>query len=77
MASDCTLYSSLYNASQYRDGNLEELFSHENHACPVSLSEYGTLSKTDKSDLLKCLSDVHAPSFDYRLSFCRRCCCFS
>ena len=28
------------------------------------MSEYGTLSKTDKSDLLKCLSDIHAPSFD-------------
>ena len=26
MKSDCTLYSSLYIASQYRDGNLEEFF---------------------------------------------------
>ena len=58
--SDCSLYASLYIASQYRDGNLG-VFSHENHAYPISLSEYGTLSKTDKADFLKVLNDIHPP----------------
>ena len=37
-------------------------FSHENHAYPVSISEYGKLRKcAAKSDFLRCLEDLVAP----------------
>ena len=56
LKSDCQLYASLYIASQARQADLSEFFSHENHVYPVSLSEYGKLWKTDKSDFLNCLT---------------------
>ena len=34
-----------------------EFFKHEHHNYPHSISEYGTLRKTSKSDLLDCLQD--------------------
>ena len=30
LKSDCNLFSQLYIASQFRDGDLEDFFSHEN-----------------------------------------------
>ena len=39
--SDCDLFSRLLVASLFRDGNLNELFSHENQPCPPSLSVKG------------------------------------
>ena len=50
---DCQLYSNLYVACQNREGDLEEFFAHENHAYPLSLSIYGEMRSTDKSDTIK------------------------
>ena len=41
LKSDRNLFSILYVASQFRDGNLDEFFSHENQPCPPSLSDIG------------------------------------
>ena len=35
------------------EGNLEEFFAHENHAYTLSLSIYGDMHSTDKSDAVK------------------------
>ena len=40
------------------------VYSYEIHAYPISLSEYGTLSKTDKADFLKCLHELQVPSYN-------------
>ena len=48
LKSDCNLVSRLYIASKFRDGNLEEFFSHENHPWPPSLSEHGKLNLPTK-----------------------------
>jgi len=45
----------IIEACQSRSGNLTEFFSHENQACPPSLSEMGKLRHCSKSDLLSCL----------------------
>ena len=63
LKSDCQLYASLYIVSQVRQADLSEFFAHENHAYPVSLSEYGKLRKTDKSDFLNCLTEIAEPSY--------------
>lgn len=55
--SDRYLFSRLYVASQVRDGNLEEFFSHENQSCPPSLSDRGNLRLGKKSDIIHCLED--------------------
>ena len=53
------LYANLYVACQSREGNLDNFFSHENHAFPVAISEYGKLRKaTSKSDFLECLESL-------------------
>ena len=58
--------------SKYRDGDLDDFFSHENHPWPPSISENGKLClPTKKSDLL-CLDgpavespvNVHVKIFD-------------
>ena len=42
----------------------EAFFAHENHAYPVSLSEYGKVRKSSaKSDFLQCLNGIVKPSF--------------
>ena len=51
------MYALLYIASQAREGDLDDFFQHENHSHPPSLSEYGKLRKSNKSDFLKCLED--------------------
>ena len=38
LKSDRNLFSRLYVASQFRDGNLDECFSHENQPCPPSIT---------------------------------------
>ena len=68
---DCRLFSNLYIASQSRAGDLVNFFSHENHAFPVSLSEYGKLCEgqhkkskdffrvnDNKTELFKMIADV-------------------
>ena len=65
LKSDCRLYANLYVACQGRDGNLDEFFSHENHAYPPAISEYGKLRKcNEKSSFLKCLEEIEAPKMD-------------
>ena len=67
LKSDCNLFSHLYIASKFRDGNLEDFFKHENHPWPPSLSEQGQLRlPTKKSDLLTFLAsvaDLQPPSY--------------
>ena len=58
---DRNLFSRLYIGCQNRDGNLEEVFKHENHACPPALSDGGGIRQGAKSDLLACLEDVSQP----------------
>ena len=57
LKSDCSLFGRLYIASKFRDGNLEEFFSHENQHSPPALSEHGKLRiPSKKSDLLECMN---------------------
>ena len=68
LKSDCNLFSHLYIASKYRDGDLENFFSHENHPWPPSLSEHGKLHlPTKKSDLLTLLNAETStePSYNF------------
>lgn len=55
MECDCTLFIRLYIASQHRNGDLDEFFRHENQPYPPSLSKFGKLWSTKKSDLLNCV----------------------
>ena len=55
---DCQLYSNLYAACQNPEGDLEEFFAHENHAYPPSLSIYGEMRSSDKSDTLKIFENL-------------------
>ena len=73
LRSYCDLFSHLFIASKFRDGNLDDLFSHENHPWPPSISEHGKLRLPNKrSDLLSCLGEstmeapmiFHAKIFD-------------
>ncbi len=63
LKSDCNLFSHLYIASQYRDGDLDDFFSHENHPWPPSLSDHGRLRLPNKkADLLNHLDPADLPS---------------
>ena len=53
--SDFSLFSRHYVANQHRDGDLDEFFKYENLPFPPSLSEYGKMHFSKKSDLLVCL----------------------
>ena len=74
MKADCDLFSHLYIASKFHDGDIDNFFCHENHPWSPSLSEYGRLRlPMKKSDLLSCLctgstvespSSLHAKIFD-------------
>ena len=55
MNSDCTLFSRLYLACQARYGDVDQFFSHENHARPPSLSHGGKLRLGSKADIMPCL----------------------
>ena len=58
LKSDRNIFSRLYVASQFRDGNLGEFFSHDNQPCPPSLSDRGKLILGTKSDIVRCLEDA-------------------
>ena len=63
LKSDRRLYSNLFIACQSREGDLDSFLAHENHAYPVSLSEYGRLrTRNSKSDFLDCLNNYGDPS---------------
>ena len=53
--SDCSLFSRQYIECQSRDGDLDQFFSHKNHAAPPALSTGGKLRLAVKADLLHCL----------------------
>ena len=55
LKSDCSLFFWLYIVCQSRDGNLQDIFKHENQACHPSLSQLGKLRSGTKADLLGCL----------------------
>ena len=55
------LFARLYIGCQTRDGNLEELFRHENQQCPPALSDRGRLYLGSNSDLLVCLGGHAEP----------------
>lgn len=53
LKNDCSLFSQLYIASKFRDGDLDRFFSHENTIYPPALSKEGKLNlPSQKSDLL-------------------------
>ena len=58
LKNDCSLFSRLYIASQTRNGDLDEFFSHENQACPPVLSKNGSIRDGNKSELLHCLEEL-------------------
>ena len=58
LKNNCSLFSRLYIPSQVHDGDLDQLFQHENQPCPPSLSQMGALRGGTKSDLLSCLQDL-------------------
>ena len=58
------LFSRLYVASQCRDGNLNEFFSHENQPRPLSLSARGNPKLGAKSRFVRCLEDATEEQHD-------------
>ena len=64
LKSDCSLFSKLFISCQIRDGNLDNVFAHENQACSPSLSNMDTLRLGTKSDLVSCLEKLVPTSTD-------------
>ena len=62
LKTNCTLFSRLYIACQYRQCNLDSFFEHENQACPPSISDMGQLRQKSKSDLMECLTKSSLPA---------------
>ena len=58
LKSDRNLFSRLFVASQFRDGNLNDYFSHKNQPCPPSLSARGKLKLGTKLEIVRCLEDA-------------------
>ena len=58
MKSDRNIFSRLFVASQFRDGNLNDYFSHKNQPCPSSRSARGKLKLGTKSDSVRCVEDA-------------------
>ena len=58
LKSDRNIVSRLFVASQFRDGNLNDYFSHKNQSCPPSLSSRVKLKLGTKSDIVRCLEDA-------------------
>ena len=58
---DCNLFARLYIGSQSGDGDLDAFFAHENQSYPPSLSQFGNLRITNKSQLLPCIEDIISP----------------
>ena len=81
LKSDRKLVSRLFVESQFRDGNLNDYFSHKNQPCPPSLSARGKLKLGTKLDIVRCLQDspekqdditpsVHVVMFDGPAMLC-------
>ncbi|WAQ99414.1 hypothetical protein MAR_023787 [Mya arenaria] len=51
---NCSLFATLYVSCQVREGNLDEIFEHENSNFPPALSN---LRLCTNSDLLECLEN--------------------
>ena len=64
LKADCQLFANLYVACQSTAWNLENVFAHEKHAFPVSLSKCGKLRYCGKSDFMHCLQNLQEPSLD-------------
>ena len=47
---------------QYRDGNLQAFFQHENQACPPALSDGSYISLSAKNQVLISLEDLTEPT---------------
>ncbi len=66
LKSDCNLFGHLFIASRFREGSLEDFFSHENQPWPPALSEHGKLrlpaSKSDLLNLIQEYSNTDPPS---------------
>lgn len=58
LKNDCSLFSRLYIASQTRNGDLDDFFSHENQVRPPVLSKMGIVRDGNKSELLHCLEEL-------------------
>ena len=56
---DCQLFSRLYIGCQNHGSNVDEFFTHENQACPPSISDGGKLRHGSKSDLLQCFEKLY------------------
>ena len=54
---DTRLFARLYIGCQFRDGDLEDFFAHENQSSPPAISENGKLQSGTKSDLIQCLME--------------------
>ena len=52
------LFSRLFVASQFRDGNLNGYSSHKNQPCPPLLSARGKMKLGTKSENVRCLEDA-------------------
>ena len=59
---DVALFSKLYIGCQNRDSEIDEFFKHENQAFPPSLSDFGKLRATVKSELLTCFEALSPPT---------------
>ena len=64
LKNDCSLFSVLFIASQTRDGDLDDIFAHENQACPPVLSHMAKIRLGTKYDLVGCLEDLITPRED-------------
>ena len=65
----------MYVSCQSRAMNLDDIFIHENHSYPQSLSDHGNSRAHNKSDLVTCLEDFttpvsHPPTMDAIISDC-------
>ena len=58
LKSDRNLFSRSFVASHFRDGSLNDYFSHKNEPCPPPLSTRGNLKLGTKSDIVRCLEDA-------------------
>ncbi len=58
LKNNCSLFSRLYIASQTRNGDLDDFFSHKNQACPPVLAKNGSIRDGDKAELLYGLEEL-------------------
>ena len=63
LKNDVSLFSQLYIVARNRDCDMTTFFKHENQPFPPSLSEYGKLRSSKKSDLMSIIlpDDQHEP----------------